>query len=103
MNIREKARELKAQCEGLLSSAESEDRTLSEDEQKEYDSSFVQLESALAQIKRADELAVVSAGLAQPSTPSVGPTAALEPEQRRDGRHSCRPRPRCCQGLRQHR
>ena len=84
MNIREKARELKASCEQLLSSAESEDRTLSADEQEQYDASFVELEGALAQIKRADNLAVVSAGLAEPSTPSVGPTAALEPEQTRE-------------------
>jgi len=84
MDIREKARELKAQCEELLGTAESEDRTLSEDEQKKYDAKFVELESALAQIRRADELAVVSAGLAEPSTPSVGPTAALEPEQTRE-------------------
>jgi HK97 family phage major capsid protein len=84
MNIREKARELKAQCEELLSTAESEDRTLSADEQETYDSSFVELEGALAQIKRADNLAVVSAGLAEPATPSVGPTAALEPEQTRE-------------------
>ena len=84
MNIREKARELKAGCEQLLSTAESENRTLSEDEQKEYDSKFEELEGALAQIRRADELAVVSAGLAEPSTPSVGPTGALEPEQIRD-------------------
>ena len=84
MKIREKARELKAQCEELLSCAESEDRTLSDDEQKQYDASFVELEGALAQIRRADELAVVSAGLAEPATPPLGPTAALEPEQTRD-------------------
>ena len=83
MNIREKARDLKAGCEQLLSAAEAEDRTLSEDEQEKYDSKFVELEGALAQIRRADELAVVSAGLAEPATPSVGPTAALEPEQTR--------------------
>tara|TARA_R110000744_G_scaffold305007_1_gene413358 strand:+ start:9898 stop:11262 length:1365 start_codon:yes stop_codon:yes gene_type:complete len=81
MNIREKARDLKAQCEELLASAESEDRSLSADEQEQYDSKFVELEGALSQIRRADNLAVVSAGLAEPSTPSVGPTAALEPEQ----------------------
>ena len=77
MTIREKARDLKAGCEQLLSAAEAEDRTLSEDEQQKYDVTFVELEGALAQIKRADELAVVSAGLAEPSPPSVGPTAAL--------------------------
>jgi len=49
-----------------------------------YDVTFVELEGALAQIRRADELAVVSAGLAEPATPSVGPTAALEPEQTRE-------------------
>ena len=84
MNIRQKARDLKARCEELLGTAESEDRTLSEDEQQKYDAKFVELEGALAQIRRADELAVVSAGLAEPSTPSVGPTAALEPEQTRE-------------------
>lgn len=84
MTIREKARDLKAGCEQLLSTAEAEDRTLSEDEQQKYDSKFVELEGALAQIRRADSLAVVSAGLAEPATPSVGPTAALEPEQTRE-------------------
>ena len=84
MTIREKARDLKANCEQLLSTAEAEDRTLSEDEQQKYDVTFVELEGALAQIRRADELAVVSAGLAEPATPSVGPTAALEPEQTRE-------------------
>jgi HK97 family phage major capsid protein len=84
MTIREKARDLKAGCEQLLSAAEAEDRTLSEDEQQKYDVTFVELEGALAQIRRADELAVVSAGLAEPATPSVGPTAALEPEQTRE-------------------
>lgn len=84
MNIREKARELKAGCEQLLSTAESEDRTLSADEQETYDSKFAALEGALAQIRRADELAVVSAGLAEPSTPPVGPEAAIAPDQTRD-------------------
>ena len=81
---RQKARELRDECEKLLSTAEAEGRSLSEDEQKSYDTKFGELESALAQIKRADKLASVSAGLSEPASQSVGPTAALAPEQIRD-------------------
>ena len=84
MNIREKARELKASCEELLNTAESENRILSEDEQLKYDAEFSELEGALSQIRRADELATVSSGLAELSTPSVGPTGASKPDQTRD-------------------
>jgi len=81
MDIRQKARDLKKECEGILTGAESEGRTLNEEEQTRYDAKFVELTGALDQIKRSDELAVVSAGLAEPSTPSVGPTGAMPPEE----------------------
>jgi HK97 family phage major capsid protein len=80
MDTRQKARELKAECEGLLSAAEAEGRSLSAEEQGQYDSKFSELEQCLATIKRADELAVVAAGLAEPSTPPVEP--AIAPENR---------------------
>ena len=84
MDTRQKARELKQECEQLLAGAEAEGRSLTAEEQGQYDSKFSELESALATIKRADQLAVVSAGLAEPATPSVGPVAATDPEQTRD-------------------
>ena len=84
MDTRQKARELKQECEQLLAGAEAEGRSLTAEEQSQYDSKCVELESALATIKRADQLAVVSAGLAEPATPSVGPVAATDPEQTRD-------------------
>tara|TARA_R110002051_G_scaffold34736_3_gene77171 strand:- start:12409 stop:13770 length:1362 start_codon:yes stop_codon:yes gene_type:complete len=80
MDTRQKARELKAGCEGLLSTAEAEGRAMSAEEQSQYDSKFSELEQCLATIKRADELAVVAAGLAEPSTPPVTP--AIAPENR---------------------
>jgi HK97 family phage major capsid protein len=84
MDNRQKARDLRDSCEKLLASAEAEGRSLSEDEQKQYDSQFTQLESTLDQIKRADQLAMISAGMAEPSDQSVGPVAATEPEQTRE-------------------
>tara|TARA_R110000824_G_scaffold18676_5_gene73599 strand:- start:11886 stop:13256 length:1371 start_codon:yes stop_codon:yes gene_type:complete len=84
MDNRQKARELRDSCEKLLASAEAEGRSLSEDEQKDYDSKFTQLEGTLGQIKRADQLAMISAGLAEPSDQSVGPVAATAPAQTRE-------------------
>ena len=81
MDIRQKARDLKKECEGILTGAESEGRTLNEEEQTRYDAKFGELTGALDQSRRSDELAVVSAGLAEPSTPSVGPTGAMPPEE----------------------
>jgi len=83
-NTRQKARELRDACEQLLGTAEAEGRSLSDEEQGRYDSKFSELEGCLAQIKRADQLAVVAAGLAEPATEPVGPMAALAPEQTRD-------------------
>ena len=84
MDNRHKARELRDACENILGTAEAEGRSLSDEEKNQYDSKFSELESCLAQIKRADELAVVTAGLAEPSTPSVGPVAAIAPEDTRE-------------------
>lgn len=84
MDNRQKARELRDACENILGTAEAEGRSLSDEEKNQYDSKFSELESCLAQIKRADELAIVAAGLAEPSTPSVGPIAAIAPEDTRE-------------------
>ena len=81
---RKKARELQASCSDLLASAEKEGRTLSEDEQVKYDTNFSDLENVLAQIKRAEELAAISAGLAEPATEPVGVAAATQPDEARD-------------------
>ena len=84
MDNRQKARELRDSCGTLLASAEAEGRSLSEDEQKQYDGKFTQLEGILGQIKRADQLAMISAGLAEPSDQSVGPVAATPPVHTRE-------------------
>ena len=84
MGIREKARELKDKCEGLLSSADTAQRNLTEDEQLDYDKSFEELEGLLTQIRKQDELTILTAAMSEPATEPVGPSAATSPNESRD-------------------
>tara|TARA_B100000686_G_scaffold343569_1_gene424646 strand:+ start:419 stop:1783 length:1365 start_codon:yes stop_codon:yes gene_type:complete len=84
MDMRSRAKELKAKCETAISDAEQEGRTMTEEEQEQYDSDFSELEGVLSQIKRADQLAEVAGDLSQPASTPVGPEASVAPEQTRE-------------------
>ena len=84
MDMRSRAKELKASCQTAISNAENEGRTMTEEEQKQYDSDFSELEGVLSQIKRADRLAEIAGDLSEPATTPVGPEASLAPDQTRD-------------------
>tara|TARA_R110001599_G_scaffold115077_2_gene281402 strand:+ start:197 stop:1477 length:1281 start_codon:yes stop_codon:yes gene_type:complete len=57
---------------------------MTEEEQKQYDSDFSELEGVLSQIKRADRLAEIAGDLSEPATTPVGPEASVAPDQTRD-------------------
>lgn len=84
MDMRSRAKELKASCQTAISNAENEGRTMTEEEQQQYDADFSELESVLSQIKRADRLAEIAGDLSEPATTPVGPEASLAPDQTRD-------------------
>lgn len=84
MDMRSRAKELKASCQTAISNAETEGRTMTEEEQQQYDADFSELESVLSQIKRADRLAEIAGDLSEPATTPVGPGASLAPDQTRD-------------------
>ena len=81
MDMRSRAKELKASCQTAISNAENEGRTMTEEEQQQYDADFSELESVLSQIKRADRLAEIAGDLSEPATTPVGPEASLAPDQ----------------------
>jgi len=84
MDMRSRAKELKGSCQTAISQAENEGRTMTDEEQKKYDSDFSELEGVLSQIKRADRLAEIAGDLSEPATTPVGPEASVAPDQTRD-------------------
>jgi len=84
MDMRQRARDLKSSCEGFISKAETEGRTMTEEEQQKYDADFSELEGVLSQIKRADSLRELAGDIAEPATEPVGPEASFSPEHREE-------------------